>query len=155
MQQSLQNVNHARIVGLLGELYGQEASDGFVVEVGEGNMDMRRQDAGGPDREEVFERWIGMDEERSDGVVGVEFIVGEDAAVGQRETVLLGLGDMHQIADDADQDEGNRHHRAIGIERPRDNEDEQYRQDNTGFRPELESIMFGSAPFEKDIAEIG
>ncbi len=155
MQQSLQNVNQARVMGLFGELCSQEAADGFVVEVGEGDMDMRRQDASGPDREEVFERRISMDEERSDGIVGVEFIVREDAAVGQRETVLLGLGDMHQVADDADQDESDRHQRAIGIERPGDNEDKECRQDDTGFRSELESIMLGSAPFEKDRAKIG
>jgi len=142
-------------MGLFGKLCSQEAPDGLVVKVSEGNMDMRRQDAGGPDRKEILEWRISMDEEGSDGIVGVEFIVSEDAAVGQRETVLLGLGDMHQVADNADQDEGDRHQRAIGIERPSDNEDKQCRQDDTGFRPELESIMLGSTPFEKDIAEIG
>lgn len=142
-------------MGLFGELCGEEAPDGFVVEVGEGNMDMRRQDPGRPDREEIVERRISVDEERSDGIVGVEFVVREDAAVGQREPVLLGFGGMHEIADDANQDEGDRHQGAVGIERPGDDEDEQCGQDDTCFRSELEGIVLGGGPFEKDRAEIG
>ena len=49
------------------------------------------------------------------------------------------------------QDKGNSHNRAIGIERPADNHNEGDNRNDASSRPEFEWVVFWSVPVEENI----
>lgn len=59
-----------------------------------------------------------MDEKRPNGIVGIKFVVREDALFREGEVICFWFGNMEEIANDANENESNSHEWTIGIERP-------------------------------------
>src|SRR3989344_3087472 len=134
-------------------LFGNEVVEYVAEDIGidgrRGDMDRRDQSAVGADAQDILERRFGVDEEGFDGIELVEFIAGDDAFGGDQERQDARLAIEREVADDADQDERDRHERAVGIEGVRDDSDEKRRDDHPRTGPELKRLMLRRLPMEQ------
>ena len=121
MEHSFDRVNHVRFVFDLGDEIEENVTDLFRVVFLERDVDAGGKDSARLDDEIVGEmRMVFHDPERADGIVFVEFGTDGDPFAGDGEQYDLTRAVEQEIADHRDQDECDRHERAVRIERVAD-----------------------------------
>lgn len=152
MQQFLQTVNQSRLM-----LVFQDESEKGLAQVvdrecGDRYMDVRDQVAIRFDGQKVVERRGIVEVERLNLIEFVELLGSHDTfgchVVGQD----LWLMAKRQVAGHTDQNEGDSHEWAVGIERPGDDGDKEKEYDDAGAWPEFEWVMLRGIPVEKDLS---
>lgn len=113
------------------------------------DMDVGDQVAVGFDREEVIERRLIVEVERFDIFELIELFAGDDAFGGEVEGDDGWFVAEGQIAGHADQNECDGHDRAVGIERPGDDDDQENDRNDGGFWSQFERIMLERIPVKE------
>lgn len=140
---------------LFGNEFVERVAQNIDVDGLDGDMDIGDEFAGGPDTEDVFERRISVDEERCEGIELIEFVAGDDAFDRHEKSDDARFTVQGKVSDDTDQDESDRHQRAIGIQGVADDSDEEYRDDRPRAWSELERFVLRRLPVQEDLAISG
>lgn len=125
MQHFLESVNECRGVFFLGNEIQKDCSDFLVVNSSNRDMEVGSEDAARVDAEYAFKRRIFIDPEGVNVFECIESFSGDDTPVGNREFELSRIAGDEEVTNDAEEDEGNRHHEAIGEDRIGDDEREE------------------------------
>lgn len=105
------------------------------------------------DAEHTIERRLAMDPERVDILESIERLAADQALVGDHEFEFARVTGDEEVADDADQDECDRHERAIGENRIGDDECEEDGRDHQSARVGPDMDVFRSAPRKDRVAD--
>lgn len=153
MQHFLQSVNYCRLVFFLGDELNEEFAEFVGRYVTDGDVDERGKDAVRMDAEDTLERRLAMDPERVDILESVERFAADQTLVGDHELEFARVTGDEKIADDTDQDENDRHERAIGKDGVGDDEREENGRNHEAARIWPDMDMFRSAPRQDGVAD--
>ena len=152
MQHFLEGVNDGRTVPFLRDESGKELAQLVGWGITDRDVDERGEDAVRVDAEHALERRLGIDMERMDVLESVERLAADYALIGDHELELTRVAGDEEIANDADQDKGDRHDRAVGKDGVGDDEREEDSRDHQSTRVGPDMDVFRCTPRQDGVA---
>jgi hypothetical protein len=137
---------------VLGDILGECLAEFGDGEGSDRDMDVRDQVAIGFDREEVVKRWLIVEVKGFDVVVLVEFLGGNNALGSEVKGEGAWFVTEGEVARHTNEDKGDGHQWAIGIEGPADDSDEEKEDNDAGAWSEFEGLVLRRIPVEEDVA---
>ena len=114
MQHFLESVNDSRLVFFLRNEVEEDFSDFLIIDPGDRDVDIGGEDASRVNAEDAFEWWFLVDAEGIDIFKLVECLSAENSFIGDSELKFPWISGDKEIANDAEEDERNRHEGTIG-----------------------------------------